>query len=758
MSTQTKRGTGSSSPLTRPGFDAFPEAKFLRPADRAGIVPRTKVIRGLRSARSSSIVSILAPAGYGKTMLLAGWDAADRRPFAWVTVDESDNDPAMLLRSIAFALDRIEPIGPEIMAHVASQASDPAVASVPVLARALSSMSRPVVLVLDDVHRLKSAPGSAVIDTLMMTLRGKSQVALSGRNWPSDSLAALRPTNRLYELGTDELAMGEEDARLLFQGLEFEVGEAEAKTLVDKTEGWPVGLWLAASSLRERGGDRKQAVASFAGDERSVTDYLSFELLTQTSRAQERFLERTAVLDRMSGPLCDAVLGTTGSAETLEGLERDNLLVVPLDRTRGWYRYHRLFREMLLHRLESRDHELARKLRLRAADQLERDGALEEAIGYAVAADDPDRVARIVAELALPTYAAGRLATLEGWLSWLETRGAIERHPPVAVIAAWLGALRGRPTDADRWTDAAERGSFSGEMPDGSSSIAPWLTLLRCMACRDGVQQMEHDARTALEGLAPGSPFRTAAMLKLGIARWLAGDTSSADAEMQDTIEFGLEHGAKGPVCIAMAERVLFAIERGDWAAAGSLADVARSFVDREGLDGYLASAIVYAASARVELHRGEIRRAQAELARGQRLRPLLTRAIPYLAVQTRLELAHVLAGLSDPSGARTLLLETADILRRRPGLGVLVDQEAELRAQLRAVSGGTPGASALTSAELRLLPSLPTYLSFREIGEQLHLSPHTVKTQAISIYRKLGVTSRAGAIGRAAELGLLPP
>ncbi len=169
-----------------------------------------------------------------------------------------------------------------------------------------------------------------------------------------------------------------------------------------------------------------------------------------------------------------------------------------------------------------------------------------------------------------------------------------------------------------------------------------------------------------------------------------------------------------------------------------------------------MTSILAYATAARVALHEGNVTRAKRDLARASRLRPLTSRAVPHLAIQARLELARAHLTLADPAAARLLLREVSDLLRRRPALGVLAQEAEDLRIQLRAVSGGTPGASTLTTAELKLLPFLPTYFSFRQIGEQMHLSPHTVKTQAISVYRKLGVTSRGEAIERAIALGLL--
>jgi LuxR family maltose regulon positive regulatory protein len=194
-----------------------------------------------------------------------------------------------------------------------------------------------------------------------------------------------------------------------------------------------------------------------------------------------------------------------------------------------------------------------------------------------------------------------------------------------------------------------------------------------------------------------------------------------------------------------------------DWTQAATLADQAHGVVRDGRLDNYVASGLVHAVVARTALHRGEVPRAQAQLGRAARLRPLLTYALPYFAVQTLLELGRAYLALDDGAGARVVLRQARDVLRRRPDLGILPSQAEELGGKLDTVRGGTVGVSSLTTAELRLLPLLSTHLSFREIGERLYVSHHTVKTQAISIYRKLGVSSRGEAIQRARDLGLLP-
>jgi LuxR family maltose regulon positive regulatory protein len=700
-------------------------------------------------------VTVIAPAGYGKSTTLAQWAAKDRRPFAWVTIDEQDNDLTVLLTSIAAALDDIEAVDEAALDALASIRIARIPAAVHRLRDVMTAMSRPTVLVLDDVHVLHNTQCIDALDMLFADVPDKMQVALGGRSWRARSIPRLRSEGSLLEIGPRDLAMDDGETELLVTGLGLDVTPSMAAALTLATEGWPVGIYLAGVSWKE-GADASDVGVSVQGDDRFMTEYFWSEFLSQHSSEDVRFLEETAVLDRMSGPLCDAALGRTGSAETLRFLESSNLLLMPLDRRRHWYRYHALFRGSLMDRLQERDADLVTLVRLRASDWCQRNGLLEESLGYALAAGDADRVARLLTDVALPMWGAGRAATVQEWFRWLDAHGPPDPYPPAAVQWAWLRALTGHPADAERWAGAAERAPFDGTLPDGSSSIDPWLALLRSLLCEGGVDQMGQDAERALEGLANGSQFRATAVLLLGISQRLGGTAETADASMEDAAELGRRYGAFPTVSVALAERSLFAMERGDWTDARTFAHQARAVVDEGGLQDYMTSILAYAASARVHLHTGDVPHAARDLARAHRLRPLTSRAVPHLAVQARLELVRAHLTLADPAAARLLLREIDDLLRRRADLGVLGREAEDLRTQLRAISGGTPGVSTLTTAELKLVPLLPTHLSFREIGEQLHLSPHTVKTQAISIYRKLGVTSRSGAIERAIALGLL--
>jgi LuxR family transcriptional regulator, maltose regulon positive regulatory protein len=611
------------------------------------------------------------------------------------------------------------------------------------------------VVVLDDVHLLHDQEGLHAVAVLVDHLPPGSQLAVISRGEPPLPVARWRAEGRLAELGPGDLAMGPVEAGSLLAAASVKLADGEVAELTRRTEGWPVALYLAALSVKAHH-PRNGAGVGLSGRERFLVDYLQSVLLSHLSPTEVQFLTRTAVLDRLSGPLCDAVLGTTGSAAVLDSLERSNLLVVPLDRQRAWYRYHQLFRELLRGQLERDAPELVRELTRRAAQWCQHNGLPEAAIGYAMDAGDADLVARAVEQAAIGVYRSGRLATVQRWFDWFDDHGLIEQYPAVAIIGAWIQALGGHAAAAERWADAAERGSYHGRLPDGSASIDGWRALLRAKLCRHGVRQMRADAALALTLIPVGSLWRAPAQLLLGISHLLAGDLGVADGHLAQAVEVAQDTGATVAATVGLAERAILAIGRQDWHAAEILVKQARSVVGTAHLEDAATSVVVYAAAARVAIHHGRLDRADQDLARAQQLRPQATHALPYYAVQARLELIRAYLALTDVAGARTVLREVDDLLRWRPDLGTLPEQATRLRSQLNHIRADAIGASSLTMAERRLLPLLSTHHSFREIGERLHLSRHTVKTQALSIYRKLGVSSRDEAIQCARTLGLL--
>jgi LuxR family transcriptional regulator, maltose regulon positive regulatory protein len=744
-------------PRPIPAAPSFPivESKLAPAPTRPGIVSRVQLLDWLEASAATPVVAICAPAGYGKSMLAAEWAKQDPRPFVWLSIDRHDNDPTVLLTYLAVGLDRVEPIDPTVFDTLASRGASISQRVLPRLGAALASKALPVVLVLDDVHLLQDQEGLDAVAVLADHLPQGSQLAVTSRGEPALPVARWRAEGRLAELGPGELAMSPAEAGSLLAAARVELADAEVEELTRRAEGWPVALYLAALA-HKAGGQRGNAAVALAGDDRFLADYLHAELLAHLPTERVAFLTRTAVLDRLSGPLCDAVLETSGSAAVLASLERSNLLIIPLDRQREWYRYHPLFRELLRGELERSEPELAGELTRRAAHWCQQHGLAEAAIGYAMEAGDADLAAQGVEEAVISVYRSGRLATVQRWFDWFDDHSLIQQYPAVAVLGAWIQALGGHAAAAERWADAAERGSYDGMLPDGSASIEGWRALLRAKLCRYGVRQMRADAELALTLIPVGSLWRAPAQLLLGISQLLAGDLGVADRVLAEAVQVAQDTEATLAASVALAERAILAIGRQDWQAAETLVNQARSVVANAHLEECVTSLVLYAAAARVAIHHGNRDQAKQDLARAQQLRPQATHALPYYAVQARLELIRADLALTDVAAARTILGEVDELLRWRPDLGTLPHEASQLRSQLDQLGSEVIGAVSLTIAELRVLPLLATHLTFREIGQRLYLSQHTVKSQAMSIYRKVGVSSRGQAVQRVQEIGLL--
>lgn len=751
------KATPARAGARRPGqarsFELL-ESKLALPQLRSELVFRAELVELLQSS-GSRVVSIAAPAGYGKTTVVTQWALHDPRADAWLTLDARDNDPVVLLTYIAAALDRIDTIEPSVFRAVAAAASSMWTTSLPRLGAALASFGTPFVLVLDDVDELENRDCLDAVTILAGHIPPGSQLVLCGRGAAEVPLPRMRVDGTLLEIGPTELALSDDEAHLLVAGAGVELSREASADLNARTEGWAAGLYLAALSLDRSA--NAAGVSTFAGDDRLVTDYIRSELLSRLDPVTVGFLTRTSVLDRLSGPLCDAVLETPGSAELLESLERANRFVVPLDNSRGWFRYHHLFRDVLRGELERREPGSIPVLCRRAAAWCTANGLHAQAIDYAAAAGDVAEVARLVGIAAFPTYRSGRVATVERWLDSFDDPELLEAYPALATFGAFIHALRGRPADAARFAAAVERATDAGPMPDGSNSVRSWAAMVRGLLCRHGVEQMREDADLAIEGLSASSPWRAAAVLFAGVGALFDGDAERAEPLLVEATETAAATGAGFAGAIAHAELALLALQRNDLAGAERQIETGAAFVEEDWLADYVPTVLLLAARARLAVRRGRADVGRDDLLVAQRLRPQLTSALSWFAVQSNLELARVHLALADPGTARTLYLDARDVLRQRPGLGILVAQTEELGAQLAAVTAPTAGwAATLTAAELRLLPLLTTHLTFREIAERLYVSRTTVKTQAISVYRKLDASSRSEAIARAVELGLI--
>jgi LuxR family transcriptional regulator, maltose regulon positive regulatory protein len=729
------------------------ESKLRRPWVRPGIVPRAAPVDRLLASHRVPVICVVAPAGYGKTTLLSQW-AERRGRTAWVSLDERDNDPEILLACAAAALNQVEAIDPELLRRRWLGGASIAATAVTSLAGAMSTMTEPAALVLDHVELITNQECRDAVAELALRMPVGSQLAIATRGAPPLPIARLRVARDVVEIGVDDLTMDVSEARALVEAVGVRLGEAEQRQLIERTEGWPVGLYLAALAIKA-GGPEATSGLRFSGDDRLMADYLGSELLSRLSEDEVSFLTRTSVLERMCGPLCDSMLGATGSAAMLQSLERSNLLLVALDRRAEWYRYHHLLRELLVAELQRREPEILPRLHREAAAWYEANGLPELAIDHAREAGDTDRVARLVLDVMNPVWASGRADTVLRWIEWFEDKNLIERYPAVAVHGALIFALLGRPAKAERWAAAAERAAPTGRLSDGST-MESYLAYLRAILCRNGIQEMRRDAQLGWDGLSPLSPYRSTMLHTEGVSYLLEGDPDRADPILAHAFDAATDMGIVPLAAVVLAERCIIAIGRDDWPAATALSERALSMVQGGEFDAYWTSALVYALAARTSVHRGDPAAARQHVVRAARLRPLLTYALPVVSVQALLELARAYIGLTDPDGARAVLRQVHDILQQRPDLGVLADEADGLRAKVEMIEQQGVGGSSLTTAELRILPLLATHLTFREIAERLYLSPYTVKTQALSVYRKFGVSSRSAAIERAHGVGVL--
>ncbi|MET0418827.1 MAG: LuxR C-terminal-related transcriptional regulator, partial [Actinoplanes sp.] len=685
-----------------------------------------------------------APAGYGKTTLLTQWALAEDRPVVWVSLNRFDDDPGPLITLLASAFSGAVRGYADLVADVSGLGISALGRAAPRLAAALWASPTPFVLMLDDLHELASASCHDVLEVVISGIPPGSQLISASRS-EQPHVARLRAAGDVHEFVASDLALDAGGAEEIFASAHVRVSPEVAAAVTARTEGWPVGVYLAALIVRESG-----EALTVSGEDPYVADYLYREALAGLSESVRHFLRCTAVLEQMCAPLCDAVLDGQGAQEQLRRLEASNLFVVPLDRRREWYRYHPLFREFLVGELRRTEPGTVMKLHLRAADWYESHGSLELALEHLLNTAERDRCRQLLAQLVLLTYQAGRMSTVVRWLSALG-RPAVEEYPPLAVLAGWMATIGGHTAEAQRWGAIIESASFDLASPDGAASFDSARAMLRACMCPAGHEQMMADATFALAQEPEWSVWRDTALIGCAEAHLLSGEVDRAAALFVETSAVAAELGNSDNRAVSEAELAVLAMGSGRWTEAAERLDAALRVIDEAGMYDYATSMLAFAAAARLALHRGDQARADRELARAMRARPSCTYTLPWLAVRARLQLAKAYQARGDQNTARHLMREIDDILLHRPGLGVLVDQVAQFRD---AVTAGARvaaiGSSPLTPAELRLLPYLQTHLTIREIGDRLFVSRSTANTQIGSIYRKLGVTVRSEAVRQA--------
>ena len=556
------------SPVEQP-FAVF-ESKIRIPTVRAGTLPRTGLVESAAGGTNRPAGDDRRTVGVRQDHPARQWAARDERPVAWLTVDARDDDPLVLLRHLAAAFARIEPLDPGVLDALA--APDPSLwrDAAPRLATAIASRRNPFVAVLDDADVLGRGASADLVAALAEQVPIGSTLAVAGRGEPALPLARLRANGNLLELGTDELALSRRESLLLVQAAGVDLGDDEAADLAARSEGWPAGLHLATLALRGRG--RLRSDHRVGGDDRFLADYFRSEHLSRLTAPQQEFLRRTSVLEHLTADLCDAVLERTDSASELAAIEREGrLLLVPLDHHGGRYRYHRFFAELLRRELELHEPALVPGLHRRAADWQERHGDPEGALEHALASGDVRRAARILTTIGLPGDGPGP-AAVERWLETLTAHVQDEAYPGVAALGAWVHALRGRPAEAQLWLERAELECSEDALTDGCASARPWVALVRAALCVDGVERMGQDADAALAELPSTSPWQPTALVVQGVAQALRDDPVAAETTFVAAAGAAERSGDRHSSVLATSQRSLLAASADDHEAAERLA------------------------------------------------------------------------------------------------------------------------------------------------------------------------------------------
>ncbi len=729
------------------------ESRHRPPPLRDELVPRNRLLRRLLGSADLPLALLVAPAGYGKTTLLAQWAGEDKRPFAWVTLDEGDDDPRRLLASVAAVLDVIEPIDHGLRATLA--APRPRAADLLAgLIRSLESRSRPFVLVLDDVHAVRAERSLKTLTAIVDHLPSGSQLALASRDEPRMPVGRLRANRNVVELRFRDLVMtpAEGDALLRLAGVEL--GESQVETIVRRAEGWPAALYLAALSLRESP-DSATAASWRGGHDRLIADYLRDEVLSEIPPDRTEFLTRAAVLDRLSGPVCDAVLERHDSGRLLAELERSNVLVVQGEDA-AYHRCHGLLAEMLQMELRRSEPELEPALHRRAATWHAAHSDIDRAIGHAIAAHDAGLAGDLIWQNILGYVSYGHNAAIQRWLGRFAD-DEIAAHPSLALAAAASQLARADANLAERWTVAAARSL--GEMaPAAAPRLEGGVAVLRAASGTGGIERTLEEAARAYHLFAEDDPWRSLCCFLTGAMRHLSGARDRAWVWLEEGARRG---AARAPSIqsLCLAQLALIAIDHDDWATARVHASRARGQIERFAILDYPTSALVLAVSAAAHAQEGRVDEATIDARRASDLVAQLVDFVPWYEIEIRIVLARTALRLSDVTVARTQLTEASRLLRQSPDAAVLQEWVEELWMRASSASGHMDGDRwSLTTAELRVLQFFPTHLSFPEIAVRLNVSANTVKTHTRAVYRKLDAGSRGQAVDHARVAGLIDP
>ncbi len=732
--------------------------KLYIPAPRSGSVMRLRLIDRLNAGTHGKLTLVSAPAGFGKTTLVTEWIATDERPAAWLSLDDSDSDPPRFLTYLVAALQTIESqIGAGILKLLESPQPPPIDSLLTPLLNELAAVSHEFLLVLDDYHVLDSTEIDAALAFLIDNQPPQMHLVITTREDPRLPLARLRARGQLTEIRASDLRFTpDEVAEFLNHAMGLALSSDDVAALEQRTEGWIVGLHLAALSIQGQP-DTHQFIQSFTSSHHFVLDYLIEEVLNCQPRQIRDFLLKTSILNRMCGPLCDAVLQDDSDAHTtIESIRQASLFLIPLDNERRWYRYHYLFGDLLRKRLHESPHIDVKTLHSRASAWYEANDFEIEAFHYAAAADDIERTERLIESQGIPLYLRGGVAPILRWLGSLP-QSTFDQNPSLLVTYAVASTVAGQQVDhiEDR-LQAVEIALQDSETPHLLGQIAAVRGMLAVP--RDDIETMLSQSDIALELLHPDNvSMRLFALWTKGLAHQQIGEHAVARqifAESASTSE------ATGNTMMALASLTgLGQLQEADNQHHQAQQSYLR-VLELVGEPPWPMACEACLGIARIHYTWDELEQAEYYGQQGFELgRQLENVATP---IECGVLLARVRIARGDLNGAASILAQSERLVAQRGFADKLPKIRAEQARIQQFTTQGSPTQVSqpliepLSERELEILRLVAEGLSNREVGERLFLALDTIKGHNRRIYAKLGVSRRTEAIAYARELGLI--
>ncbi len=730
--------------------------KLVQPRPSPHLLLRPELVERLADG-APRVYLISAPAGWGKTSLLSAWlSERDGQHTAFLRLEGSDDAAPLFWLYVIAALRKVLPgLVDGADDALRSPDVDPMQEVVPSLLNELAESGQPLLLVLDDYHVISEPAIQSSVGYLIDHLPPGVQLAISTRTDPHLPLGRLRASGDLMEVRAHDLAFSSrETSELLRSRFAVDLDDDDVDLLRRRTEGWPAAVHLAGLSLREAE-EATEFVGRFAGDDRNIADFLIAEALGTVSDRDREFLLRTSVLGQMTGPLCEVIAGVSDGAEILDRMDRSGLFLIPLDNQRRWYRYHHLFADWLRHELRKTDPTLIPTLHLAAAEWYAQTDALEPAVDHAIDAGDNLLAARLIDRYLIRDWTGANWSLVWRWFQVLPD-DAIIANPMTSVARFNVALSRGDFASSSKWLEAAET-ALGGVPVELLPTIEGAVALHRAFGELVAGGDADY-ARTALLAIADQERSRDSILFAQAIAAagmaafWTTGPLDAVPPLHEGVLARSRQSVRDGGATALLA---LAYAEVGDWAAAEETANKALALPEPAEWNGYPDRMAAHFALGKVHLARGERDEAISCISTGLGMARQWVE--PIFVAYGCLALAEC---RTDYAEKRALVREARSLVDGPGGRGRIVDlvAAAERKLALRRPqqeTAGTVHVDPLTDRELEVLRMLRGELSLREIANELYISHNTIKSYTKSIYRKLGVTSRAAALEAADDLDL---